>query len=192
MNIRIMNDELMNQIEKYSSKFNKKRKAKEELDNEHDLLMDVFNISPEEKKKSAQYWGRELGVLWQELVKIVFANSEQIKDYTGALTVDDPEGESDEPCDLTANGYGIDTKYRIGSGDSKFTKKFRPNHNILVERFKLKPVLLILRDDNLKSPINRAKKEGWTVYTADDSYKFIYDQTGYDLKEFLKGLKGRY
>ena len=36
--------------------------------NEHDLLMAAFGISPDLKRQNRQYWGRELGMCWQLLV----------------------------------------------------------------------------------------------------------------------------
>ena len=35
---------------------------------DHDLLMDVFGITPELKRENRQYWGRELGKCWELLV----------------------------------------------------------------------------------------------------------------------------
>ena len=104
------------------------------------------------------------------------------------LVVPDKRGTTDEPCDLVANGFAIDTKYRIGSGDSKFIKQFKENHNLLVDK-SYKPVLLILRDDNLNSPINSANKAGWSVMTNQQSFDFIFEQTRFDLKNFLDQRK---
>lgn len=183
-------NEIIKSLNHYSKEFKKKRQQTGSLSKEHDLLMDVFNITPEEKQRNAQFWGRELGMLWQNIVKSVCKNSNV--QYSGPITVTDPDGKSDEPCDLTVNDYAIDTKYRIGSGDSKFSKKFRPNFKILREQYKLTPVLLILRDDNLPSPIHRAEKEGWIVKTGNDSFNFLKELTNYDLKEFLKRNSGKY
>ena len=35
---------------------------------DHDLLMDVYGITPLLKRENRQYWGRELGMCWQRLV----------------------------------------------------------------------------------------------------------------------------
>ena len=39
-----------------------------EENNEADLLMDIFAITPELKRENRQYWGRELGMCWQRIV----------------------------------------------------------------------------------------------------------------------------
>lgn len=44
-------------------------KVYSEDNEEHDLLMDVFGISPILKKENRQYWGRELGMCWQLLLE---------------------------------------------------------------------------------------------------------------------------
>ncbi len=80
--------------------------------------MDVFGISPIIKKENRQYWGRELGMCWQLLV------TETCKAYCSSFQPAFKVG-SDEPCDLIVDGYAIDTKYRIGSGDSGTLKKFK-------------------------------------------------------------------
>lgn len=175
---------LEKELEKYSKSFNKKRIEEKTLENIHDPLMDVFEITPIEKTKQAQYWGRELGALWEKLVRESFENSSKVTGFSGHLVIPDKRGKTDEPCDLIANGFAIDTKYRIGSGDSKFIKQFKENYNLLVNR-SYNPVLLILREDNLSSPINSAKKAGWSVITGQQSFDFILKQTGFDLKKFL-------
>lgn len=190
-NGNLIDKKVSDYIEKYANNFNDKRNELEAVKNEHDLLMDIFDITPEEKKNNAQYWGRELGMLWQNIIKTIFENSERIKDYKGPITITDSEGHSDEPCDLSANGYAIDTKYRIGSGDSRFSKQFKLNYDILKNEYQLTPVLLILRKDNLITPIRRAQKEGWTVFCGEESYAFVEQETGYDLKTFLKKYKDR-
>lgn len=176
------------EIEKYSKSFIEKRKEKKKVTDLHDPLMDVFGITSSEKAAQAQYWGRELGMLWEKIVTESFKNSSKVTGFSGHLVVPDKRGTTDEPCDLVANGFAIDTKYRIGSGDSKFIKQFKENHNLLVDK-SYKPVLLILRDDNLNSPINSAKKAGWSVMTNQQSFDFIFEQTGFDLKKFLDQRK---
>lgn len=80
--------------------------------------MDVFGISPELKRENRQYWGRELGMCWQRLVIEVCKHTR--KDYAPSIRVG-----ADEPCDLVVGKLAIDTKYRIGSGDSGTLKKFK-------------------------------------------------------------------
>jgi len=85
---------------------------------EHDLLMDVYGITPLLKRENRQYWGRELGMCWQRLVVEVCRQTR--KDFGPAFRIG-----ADEPCDLTVGNLAIDTKYRIGSGDSGTLKKFK-------------------------------------------------------------------
>jgi hypothetical protein len=91
---------------------------------------------------------------------------------------------SDEPCDLIVDGYAIDTKYRIGSGDSGTLKKFK-NNGPLLRTYNYEPVLLILRQDSLPAAIRACQEGTWKVYTGDDSFEFIQTISGFDLKSFL-------
>ncbi|MBF7686235.1 restriction endonuclease, partial [Acinetobacter sp. B10A] len=45
-----------------------KSKVYNEENDDHDVLMDVFGITPELKRQNRQYWGRELGKMWERLV----------------------------------------------------------------------------------------------------------------------------
>jgi len=57
----MMTERKLDQIlAKYQKSFVAKVYAEE--NEEHDLLMDVFGISPIIKRENRQYWGRELGV----------------------------------------------------------------------------------------------------------------------------------
>jgi hypothetical protein len=91
---------------------------------------------------------------------------------------------SDEPCDLIVEGYAIDTKYRLGSGDSGTLKKFK-SYGELLRNLNYEPVFLILRQDNLPAAITACKVGTWKVYTGDDSFEFIKTISGFDLKSFL-------
>ena len=53
----------------YYESFLKKTYGGENSD--RDFLMELFNISPDLKRKNRQYWGRELEMLWQLLVTAV-------------------------------------------------------------------------------------------------------------------------
>jgi hypothetical protein len=166
----------------YQKSFTEKIYAEE--NEEHAILMDVFCLSPIIKKENRQYWGRELGMCWQLLV------TETCKTYCSrfqpALKV-----ESDEPCDLIVDGYAIDTKYRIGSGDSGTLKKFK-SYGELLRNLNYEPVFLILRKDNLPAAITACKLGTWKVYTGDDSFEFIQTISGFDLKSFLIGKVGEF
>jgi len=91
-------------------------KTYSEENDEPDALMDVFGITPLRKRENRQYWGRELGMCWQLLVTNVL--SHHCKAYSPAIKMGD-----DEPCDCCVGKDAIDTKYRIGSGDSGTLKK---------------------------------------------------------------------
>lgn len=84
---------------------------------------------------------------------------------------------------------GIDTKYRIGSGDSGTLKKFK-SYGELLRNLNYDPVFLILRQDNLPAAITACQKGTWKVYTGDDSFEFIQTISGFDLKSFLIGKVG--
>ena len=160
-------------LARYQNSFTEKIYAEE--NEEHDILMDVFGISP--IKKNRQYWGRELGMCWQLLV------TETCKTYCSSFQRALKVG-SDEPCDLIVEGYAIDTKYRIGSGDSGTLNKFKENGKLL-RNLNYEPVFLILRQDNNPAAITACQVGTWKVYTGDDSFEFIKTISRFDLKSFL-------
>jgi hypothetical protein len=164
---------------RYSKSFSGKLFS-EESTQEDDLML-VFGLTQVMKAENKQYWGRELGMCWQLLVRGICQQTRT--DYGNAIK----EG-NDEICDFVIGKTAIDTKYRIGSGDSGTLKKFRQYAGRL-RTLEYDPVLLILRTDNLISAINSCKKAGWTVYTGAQSYQYIYDKTGFDLKAWLVSRK---
>ncbi|WP_287107899.1 MULTISPECIES: restriction endonuclease [unclassified Microcystis] len=125
-------------LRQYQSSFSDKIYGEENDD--YDSLMRVFGITPSLKRENRQYWGRELGMCWQRLVTEVFKAN--CLDYQPALKIAD-----DQPCDCILGRDAIDTKYRIGSGDSGTLKKFKQYGKLLQERG-LRPILLIVREDN--------------------------------------------
>jgi hypothetical protein len=169
-------------IEKYSHSFSVKDYNPE--NEEHDVLMDAFGITPELKRENRQYWGRELGMCWQLLVsKVASINCES---YKPAFKI----GE-DEPIDLCINKDAIDTKYRIGSGDSGTLKKFK-QYGEMLEGKGYRPVILILRNDNLNAAITALQNGGWTLYIGKRCFKYILDNTKFDLESYLDGIKDKY
>ena len=106
-----MNDaNLINPIlKRYYEAF--KEKTYSDENNDTDVLMDIFGITPEQKRENRQYWGRELGMMWQLIVTEICRH--HCSSFKPALRIG-----SDEPCDLIIGNHAIDTKYRIGSGDS--------------------------------------------------------------------------
>ena len=158
-------------LRQYQNSFNNKSYGEENDD--HDPLMDVFGITPSLKRENRQYWGRELGMCWQRLVTEVFKVN--CSDFSPALKVGD-----DEPCDCIVGIDAIDTKYRIGSGDSGTLKKFKQYGKLLPERG-LKPVLLIVREDNLPAAITACNAGGWNVLQGRMSFEYIYEKSGFNL-----------
>ena len=150
--------------------------------NKPDALMDIFGITTELQEKNKRYWGRELGMIWQFLVTEVCKH--HCHSFKPAFRV-----EIYEPCDLIVGRDAIDTKYRVGSGDSGTLAKFRQNSNIL-KNFGFKPIILIFRDDNLPSAIKTCEYGGWTVYVGQQAFKYIERITGVNLYRLLVGLKG--
>lgn len=182
---------IYSELGKYQKRFSEKVATTPHYNESHDLLMDIFGITPEQKRLQAQYWGRELGTLWQDLVTDCFRESDQVQRFTGPIVVPDSRGTSYEPADLSGNGYAIDTKYRIGSGDAKFVKSFKESKAML-ESKNLKAVLLILREDNLASPIHSAEKSGWVVLTGKGSFSFVERETGIALQSILVENVGKF
>jgi hypothetical protein len=177
-----LEDLLVHIMERYQASF--AAKEYQEENDEVDPLMNAFGISPSLKRLNRQYWGRELGMSWQRLVTEVFRA--RASGFEPALRVG-----LDEPCDLISSGQAIDTKYRIGSGDSGTLKKFKAYGALLRER-NLEPVLLIVRTDNLPAAISACSAGGWGVLTGDDSFAYIQERTGFDLRAWLEGTAGRF
>jgi hypothetical protein len=53
-------------IERYRASFAEKIYSEE--NNDHDVIMDLFGITPLVKRENRQYWERELGMCWQLIV----------------------------------------------------------------------------------------------------------------------------
>lgn len=162
-------------IDTYQSSFSSKIYLDE--NNDHDILMNVFGITPLLKRENRQYWGRELGMCWQLLI-IEICKSIR-KDFVPAMRIG-----SDEPCDLIVGNYAIDTKYRIGSGDSGTLKKFKA-YGPQLKQQGFHPLLLILREDNLPAAINACRVGGWEIKSGEAALNFIHDLTQFDIKAFL-------
>ncbi len=161
-------------LKNYQDSFCKKEYSVE--NNDSDILMDIFGISPELKRENRQYWGRELGKCWESIVKSLCSTQ---ANYKSALRIG-----KDEPCDLILGKYAIDTKYRIGSGDSGTLKKFKA-YGPMLKKKGFKPVLLFLREDNLSSAITACRAGGWELHFGDDSFEFLKKITKLDVKQQL-------
>jgi hypothetical protein len=159
-------------------------KVYSEENNDHDVIMDLFGITPLLKRENKQYWGRELGMCWQLIVSSV------CKATCGNYQPPQRFG-ADEPYDLLVGGLAIDTKYRIGSGDSGTLKKFK-QYGPMLEAQGFKPVLLIVRTDNLPAAITACRKGGWDVREGRATFEYIEELTKFDLYGFLDSLRGRF
>jgi hypothetical protein len=155
----------------------------EESDEEDDLML-VFGLTQVVKAQNKQYWGRELGMCWERLVQELCRHA--IRDYSGGIR----EG-ADVICDLVVAGDAIDTKYRIGSGDSGTLKKFK-SYGQRLAAMHLRPVVLILRSDNLPAAIAACIRGGWTVLTGDASYGYLLELTAFDMQAWLRTRRKAY
>jgi hypothetical protein len=146
--------------------------------------MHVFGITPQMKRENRQYWGRELGMCWQLLLTSIFRFNRA--DFAPAM-----KSGKDEPCAFAFGTYAVDTKYRIGSGDSGTLKKFKSYG----QEFRSKgytPVMLILREDNLPAAITACVAGGWEVFIGKTAFSFIQDHAGFDLEAYLAEKGGDY
>lgn len=174
-----INNQLRDILEQYKNSSSGKIYREENED--YDVLMDVFGITPSLKRENRQYWGRELGMCWQMLVCKLFEL--RCENFQPAMRIG-----SDEPCDCIVGKDAIDTKYRIGSGDSGTLKKFKQYGNLFKEQ-DLNPILLIVREDNLPAAITACKNGGWSILEGENAFQYIFDTTGFDLYGWLKNLK---
>lgn len=175
MMMPLLNKHLDDILANYQTNF--AAKIYPQKNNDLDLLMQVFNLTPALKRENDQYWGRELGMCWQRLVYEVCKN--QCDNFQPALRIG-----ADEPCDLIVGNYAIDTKYRIGSGDSGTLKKFKYYGAMLTEQGYI-PTLVIVREDNLTAALQACMAGGWSVYIGENAFDFIQKLSGFDIKDFL-------
>ena len=172
-----MNSDLDEIITEYKNKFLKKNFLKDDI--YIDLLMKIYNINVDEKRENMQYWGRELGMLWERLVVNVF-RIYRPDEFGNAIKIG-----NDEPCDFTFCNYAIDTKYRCGSGDSGTLKKFKQYGEFFLNQGKI-PLILLFRTDNLQAAITALNSGGWIIKQGDEAFNFILENTKFDLKKFLE------
>lgn len=161
-------------LERYKTSFIEKVYSEENDD--HDLLMKAFGISPALKRENRQYWGRELGKCWESLV---IESCKMLPTFQPALRIG-----GDEPCDLIVQNYAIDAKYRLGSGDSGTLKKFK-SYGPLLRELGYEPVFLFLREDNLPAAMTACQSGTWTIYIGKQSFNFIKEISGFDMENYL-------
>jgi hypothetical protein len=168
-------------LQRYQTSFVAKVYGEENDD--HDILMDVFGISPQLKRENRQYWGRELGKCWESLV---IGACEQSNSFQPALQIG-----ADEPCDFRIDKFAVDTKYRVGSGDSGTLKKFK-QYGPLLREHGYEPVFLFLREDNLPAAMTACKRGSWKICVGKESFEFIHEVSGFDLEDYLLKKKGAF
>lgn len=168
-------------LDKYAKSFT----SKVYLDNfnDTDVLMEAFGITQELKSENKQYWGRELGKCWENLLRDLFEVT--------CIDFEPPKKfGQDEPADFFCGTDAIDTKYRVGSGDSGTLKKFE-SYGKLLQEHGYRPVFLFLRSDNLHAALSKMDAGGWVRYVGDDTFEYIKSKTGFDLKAWLIELKDK-
>jgi len=153
---------------------------------DEDDLMLIFGLTQEIKSKNKQYWGKQLGHCWEDIITTLCRQKcenfgDRIKYGSGRKHL----------CDFVIGNIAVDTKYRIGSGDQGTLDKFKLYGNKLHERG-YRPFMLILRKDNLPSAINACQEGGWTVKTDNETYEYISGITSFDLKSWLKAKRNCY
>jgi hypothetical protein len=170
-------------LHSYSNSFkNKVFREVEEV--EPDLLMEVFGINAILKNANRQYWGRELGKCWELLLLKTFQASKP--DFFNLPRRIDGA----EPYDFQYKHFGIDAKYRVGSGDSKTLKLFKANGDI-IRNEGMEPMALFLRQDNLRSAMGNFRKGEWIVLQGQETFDFVHSETSIDLKKLLTGYRDK-
>jgi hypothetical protein len=172
---------LDNILQDYQESFSSKEYPDE--NNEIDILMEIFDISPETKRQNRQYWGRELSTCWR---KLVIEICHHCSDYKSAVNLG-----KDELYHLVIGEYAVCTKYRIGSGDAGTLKKFKADADKII-KLGFKPLLLILRNDNLNSALLACASGGWKIITGKNALDFIKDVSEFDLESFIITRKGKF
>jgi hypothetical protein len=177
--------ELIDRLEEVLTRYSKSFSEKKYVDefNETDVLMNAFGISQELKSENKQYWGRELGKCWENLIRDLFEAT--CTDFQSPKKFG-----ADEPADFFVGKDAIDTKYRVGSGDSGTLKKFEQYGNLLVKKG-FRPVFLFLRTDNLPAALSKMDAGGWTTLMGDASFQYIKEKTDFDLKAWLIDLEAK-
>lgn len=170
-----LEDKLIDILSSYKESFSEKNYTDEFYDT--DPLMNVFGITQELKRENKQYWGRELGKCWEVLVRTLFELT--CKDFEPPKRV-----KRDEPVDFYVGYDAVDTKYRIGSGDSGTLKKFTA-YGKMMKKQGYNPVILLLRTDNLPAALSKIDAGGWTRLESDAAFDYIREKTNFELKEWL-------
>lgn len=178
MNINTSLDKI---LAEYQVSFSNKVYNTQEQDS--DILMQVYGITSALKQENSQYWGRELGSIWEKLIIEICKNHPKYKEKQKIG--------NDNPYDLIVGEYAIDAKYRIGSGDAGTLKKFK-QYGLLLTEMGYTPVILLLREDSLSAALTACSNGGWTVYQGDETFDFISNLTNFNLKNYLMANKHQF
>jgi hypothetical protein len=149
-----------------------------------DDLMRIFGLTQAIKSENKQYWSKELGMCWQLLVTELCRQT--CDNFSGSI-----KDGTEELCDLVLGMDAINAMYRMGSGDSRTLKKVRHCGNSL-KKLGYRPILLILRDDNLPAAITACTLGNWVIMAGDEAFQYLQKMTKFDLKAWLQAKKNHY
>jgi hypothetical protein len=179
LNKNLINNNLKDIFDKYKDSFSKKKIST--INTEDDLIMKAFGKKQADVDINKQYWNREFGKYFEYTVVKVFELTHD--EFKPGLRLG-----ADEVCDLIIGDIAIDVKYRVGSGDSGTLKKFKQYGKLLKDKG-YKPMMLFLRDDNLKSAVTAINKGGWIIKSDEAMFDYILKESGFDLKSFLINIR---
>jgi len=179
LNKNLINNNLKDIFDKYKDSFSKKKIST--INTEDDLIMKAFGKKQADVDINKQYWNREFGKYFEYTVVKVFELTHD--EFKPGLRLG-----ADEVCDLIIGDVAIDVKYRVGSGDSGTLKKFKQYGKLLKDKG-YKPMMLFLRDDNLKSAVTAINKGGWIIKSDEAMFDYILKESGFDLKSFLINIR---
>lgn len=160
-----------------------KKVVSEESEKADDIML-VFGLNKSIKSENKQYWNKQLSRCWQLLV--LESCHRNLAEFQGPLVE-----QNEQLCDLVIGNDAIETRYRIGSLGVVNIKKLK-NNAAKLENMGLRPVLLILRDDNLPQAITACNYNGWTTISGKDAYTYIHKLSGFDLKSWLQTRRNLY
>ena len=176
----ILDDEISASLSSVLLHYQSDFSQKQYVDTLHntDILMNAFGITQSLKRENKQYWGRQLGKCWESLVVSLCQLS--CKDFRPPMRIG-----ADEPCDLIIGTDAIDTKYRVGSGDSGTLKKLKNYAHLLIEHG-FNPVMLFVRENNLPAAMTAVTTGGWEILTGKDTFEYLRQHTNFDLYGWLQ------
>ena len=85
-------------------------------------------------------------------------------------------------------GSNVQIKDKSGAVVKQLTADANGRYTTVLP-FGFRPVFLFLRTDNRPAAVSKMNAGGWILYTGDDSFDYIEEKTGFDLKAWLIELK---